>query len=454
MHNEINPSISYKTNQIITLSQLSESCNNQKPFLQMTRDDILAYLNNCRKSEEIDPLHKWIGTYNTRRIYVLRFFKWLYNPDIEPAKRPTPEHVIGNIPSFKRKETSIYKPTDLWTEEDDALFLKYCPNKRDKCYHTMSRDLSARPHEILGLKIKDVVFKTNGTQQYAEVLVNGKTGTRHIPLFHSVPYIKDWLDSHLQRNNKNTYLIPTLDRHCRQFGNKLQAQSLNIIYRNYKLQFFPSLLRDSKVPEEDKEKISNLLQKPWNPYVRRHSSLTEKSRILKFHTFHQHAGWTPGSNMHLKYTHYFGNESSEELLESYGVEIKNDKKQLADALRPKQCPNCSESNIPNSKFCAKCRMVLTYDAYSETLESEKQKEDKLATMEKQFSSMQSQIQSLIMAFANMKEQTQFDSMAKTLYDSHILGKEATATLTAATPKDSSEKETEDQQQQQLHQQIL
>jgi hypothetical protein len=86
----------------------------------MTRDDILAYLNNCRKSEEIDPLHKWIGTYNTRRIYLLRFFKWLYNPDIEQAKSPTPEHVIGNIPSFKRKETSIYKPTDLWTEEDDA----------------------------------------------------------------------------------------------------------------------------------------------------------------------------------------------------------------------------------------------------------------------------------------------------------------------------------------------
>lgn len=32
MHNEINPSISYKTNQIITLSQLSESYNNNKPF--------------------------------------------------------------------------------------------------------------------------------------------------------------------------------------------------------------------------------------------------------------------------------------------------------------------------------------------------------------------------------------------------------------------------------------
>ncbi|HET7389474.1 MAG TPA: zinc ribbon domain-containing protein, partial [Nitrososphaeraceae archaeon] len=138
------------------------------------------------------------------------------------------------------------------------------------------------------------------------------------------------------------------------------------------------MLRDSKVPEEDKEKISNLLQKPWNPYVRRHSSLTEKSRILKFHTFHQHAGWTSGSNMHLKYTHYFGNESSEELLESYGIETNKDKKQLADTLlRPKQSPNCSESNIPDSKFCSKCRMVLTHDAFSETLEIEKEKDYKI-----------------------------------------------------------------------------
>ena len=82
---------------------------------------------------------------------------------------------MRNIPSFERKEKSTYKPTDLWTEEDDALFLKYCPSKRDKYYHTMSRDLSTRPSEILNLRIKDVIFKTNGTQQYAEVLVNGKT---------------------------------------------------------------------------------------------------------------------------------------------------------------------------------------------------------------------------------------------------------------------------------------
>ena len=40
-----------------------------------------------------------------------------------------------------------------------------------------------RPSEILGLRIRDVIFKTNGTNQYAEIVVNGKTGNRSIPLF-------------------------------------------------------------------------------------------------------------------------------------------------------------------------------------------------------------------------------------------------------------------------------
>jgi hypothetical protein len=75
--------------------------------------------------------------------------------------------------------------------------------------------------------------------------------------------------------------------------------------------------------------------------------------------------------MHLKYLHYFGNESNESLLEAYGIVASG---QQIDQLRPKQCPNCSEPNKPDSKFCAKCRMVLSYDAYSETLE--KQKEEK------------------------------------------------------------------------------
>ena len=61
-------------------------------------------------------------------------------------------------------------------------------------------------------------------------------------------------------------------------------------------------------------------------------------------------------------------------------------------------------------------MVLTYDAYNETLEGQKQKEDKLAIMEERFNTMQSQIQ----AIGNTKDQNQVNNMAKTLYGSGIL----------------------------------
>jgi hypothetical protein len=84
---EINPSIMYKINKLQVLCLLSEFHNNQKSFLQMTRNDILDYLDNLCRPEASDPEHKWIGTYNLRRIYFLRFFKWLYNPDLNPKER-------------------------------------------------------------------------------------------------------------------------------------------------------------------------------------------------------------------------------------------------------------------------------------------------------------------------------------------------------------------------------
>jgi integrase len=188
MKNEINLSDGYRKLNIYVLHRISKFFNNRKLYKEFTREDVLQYLDSLRKLEASDPLHKWIGTYNIYRTLFIRFFKWLYYPDIEQKKRPKPS-VIENIPLLKRREQSIYKPSDLWTFEDDLLFLKYCPSAREKCYHTISRDLSCRPHEILKLKLKDIYFKNSGDYQYAEVLLNGKTGTRNIPLISSIPYL-------------------------------------------------------------------------------------------------------------------------------------------------------------------------------------------------------------------------------------------------------------------------
>jgi integrase len=422
MRTEINLSDNYRRDLIILLCRFSRT-NHHKPFEQIIRQEIISFLDSVRKAEEVDSLHKWIGTYNLYRTHILRFFKWLYYPGILPDKRPRPA-VIKNIPKLKRKEQSIYKPTDLWTKEDDLLFLKYCPSKRMKCYHAMSRDTGCRPHELLKLRIRDIIFKSAGDAQYAEVLVNGKTGSRHIPLINSLPYVKDYLDQeHPQPNNNNA---PLFAAERKSLGRAIQLSSLYSLYDTYKKELFPKLLQDSRnVLAEDKLRIIALLRKPWNPYIRRHSALTEKSVFLKEHVLRQHAGWSPRSQMHLKYLHYFGNESSDSILEAYGI-ITKDKTQ-SDALRSKQCPNCNEPNKPDSKFCAKCRMVLTYDAYGETLESEKQKQDRLTLVEEQLSSTQQMLQQLIESLGKIADQQQLNVLAQSMFSSGIL---KTSTISA------------------------
>jgi integrase len=183
-----------------TLNRFSRYVN--KNFNDVTRNDIILFLNSVRKTETQDPTHKWIGTYNLYFMTICTFFKWLYYPDLSPKERPKPE-VLLNIKQLKRKEQSSYKPSDMWTQDDDILFLKYCPSKRDRGYHAIARDTSCRPSEILSLRIKDLVFKMAGERQYAEIVVNGKTGSRAIPLINSIPYVKDMLDNHPQKYNPN-----------------------------------------------------------------------------------------------------------------------------------------------------------------------------------------------------------------------------------------------------------
>jgi hypothetical protein len=105
----------------------------------------------------------------------------------------------------------------------------------------------------LKLKIRDLAFKTVGSSQYAEIVVNGKTGTRPIPLINSIPYLKDYLDhEHPMPRNPKAPLIcgvgKGLGRHLRYFR-------MAHIYRTYKQKIFPTFLESPSVSPEDKKRI-------------------------------------------------------------------------------------------------------------------------------------------------------------------------------------------------------
>jgi integrase len=196
----------------------------------------------------------------------------------------------------------------------------------------MARDTSGRPHEILKIRVGDIVYKKSGTAIYAEVTIrkSGKTVQRTVPLTNSIPFIKSWIQRHPTGTNRNSFLFPSLEGQSVYRNIPLQEMSIVIMYRKMKLDYFPRLLANPDIPKADKNKIRLLLEKPWNPYVRRHTALTEKWKLLRSEqALRMHAGWSKTSKMVESYTHEFGNESSEMLLQAYGILPTNEHENMS-----------------------------------------------------------------------------------------------------------------------------
>jgi hypothetical protein len=63
---------------------------------------------------------------------------------------------------------------------------------------------------------------------------------------------------------------------------------------------------------------------------------------------------------------------------------------------------------------------MSFEGYQEALESQKQKEDQLNVVQSQMDKMQLQLQTLINALGNIKDQNKVDEFSKTLFESGIL----------------------------------
>jgi integrase/recombinase XerD len=169
-----NIAVKTKCAYITSLVYLSRYLGHKKSFGDMTAEDIVTgYLNSLKRPVEADSDERWINTFNLRAAVYLKFFKWLTQRDLPANERKLSKvPMLKGLKFLKRKGPKTHvKPTDLWTLEDDALFMKYCEDSRIVCYHAMSRDTSARPGELLGVRIGDVkIKKTAGSSKmFAEI---------------------------------------------------------------------------------------------------------------------------------------------------------------------------------------------------------------------------------------------------------------------------------------------
>ena len=379
-----NPGIAHSslTMNLLNLVRFAEKVS--KPFAEMTRDDLLEYLYGLEKPESIDPNHRWKGFYNLFEIIVTRFFKWFYYPDISANERPKPAIVIGLKKARPKggKKRKRHGPGDMWASEDNEVFLKYCPDPRIKGYHALAIDTGARPHELLKLKIEDIIWPPNGEPPM--FTLSGKTGPRVNRSMRYHKYLRNFIDQHPKRSIPSSILF-----YSKKTDGILNEDALCQIYTKKLKPYFVKLL-DTAIGQDDRSKIFHLLKKPWNPNVFRHTTATEYSGILSDADAKQWFGWADDSDMPSNYRNYYGDEASKRLMISFGLEPQPQK----TLPKYRECPNvtCKELNIPDAPFCAKCRVPLTVAGY---MEQGNQKEREIATLREQTQIMSKQLADVI-----------------------------------------------------------
>ena len=81
MKTEINLSDIYRKTNLTLLVQFSKF-HNQKPFSHITREDLLAFLDSLRKPESVDPMRKWIGSYNLYCVQLIALYFYFAHEEI------------------------------------------------------------------------------------------------------------------------------------------------------------------------------------------------------------------------------------------------------------------------------------------------------------------------------------------------------------------------------------
>lgn len=381
---------------LIALAYLSRYFDNKKSFDDMTSVDLANYVNSYQKSRSEDPDQSWIGTQRALGLPLLKFFKWLAYPELTPQQRSTlprdkyPKVLQGVVLQTKKGSKTPRKQKEIWDDKDTAIFLKYCTdNPRLRFYHALAYETSARPSELLQLKIGDIEIQTADDNGKLFSLVDiGRFGKKKqsrivgITDF-TIQYLQPYLSSqHPDSTNRKAYLFVSREHGAALKNIALSVDALRKDYKAFQNIKIPKLLKRPDISEEDKKHLQFMKEtKKWFPYIVRHSSLSKLAPNVSEYRLREQAGWSKRSDMVEVYTHTLVGDSAEDILMLYGVNLKDGKKKRNEKLQQEmvgpQCPFCHMTNIPNTQLCSSCHKPLTSISYNKIIQEAEERKKEL-----------------------------------------------------------------------------
>jgi site-specific recombinase XerD len=344
------------------------------------KEQILSFLNHRWDDQakgwverEHDSEGRWITSYNFHLGLLRTFFRWLYNRHkSEDTEWETPSFL--KIKAKKPLRDSPYDINDIWELSEVLTIVEYEPELRNKAIISLLWDLDARPHEITALRVRDIMLH----EQYGEgnIPSNTKTGGGPILLTSSFTYVRDWINDHPFKNERNARLICNLLT-----GAPIRPQLIWDVLNRLKERIKRLMVSPTGngISEDQRQKLEHLLRtKKWNPYCFRHSAITDDSDHLPEYALKKKVRWVINSQQGRRYIKQrMGDELKNKILEHSGIKLAASIQRSVSVQRT--CGRCGYVNKLENKYCEDkgCNYPLTQLALEEIKEAEQKETHEL-----------------------------------------------------------------------------
>ncbi len=237
---------------------------------------------------------------------------------------------------------------DLYTKEEIKLIFQHCQHTRDRAMLQVLYEGALRAGELLSMKFDNVEFREDGT---ATIIVSGKTGTRQVPLFASVPALKEWMNHHSEGNGHIWVRLIQPFKQITWSGLYLCVQTVF-----------------ARAQITDKKKLVHMF---------RHTRITELVKLgIRGQILHKLVGWTKRSNMEAVYVHLSTADVENEVrVKAFG--LAEDEERYEPIIKPIKCPRCENTNEPQARYCKNCNMPIADDAIVKALQQQERKREEI-----------------------------------------------------------------------------
>jgi len=231
---------------------------------------------------------------------------------------------------------------DLYTRDELTAIFGACHDTRDRAIIEVLFESACRATELLSMTFENTTFNDDGT---ATVIISGKTGTRPVPIFQSVPALKLWMNVHPTGKGKVWLTL-------RQPHEPLTYSGL--------FQFVYKKVRAAGLKRPKRKTV----------HMFRHTRITELVRLnIRGQILAKLVGWSKESGMEAVYVHLSTADVENEVkAKVFGLEP--DKAIYEPLLKSTACPRCNTRNEQGARVCTGCNLPLSNDAIVKALEQQ------------------------------------------------------------------------------------